>query len=83
MHILRGNIGAGIFGMGDAFKNGGIVLAPMLTVLIGIIAVHCQHVLVSKLERFWWKIEESDRQSISKLIPSDSIVLTNSINFNS
>lgn len=47
MHLLRGNIGAGVFGMGDAFKNGGIILAPTLTVLIGVISVHCQHVLVS------------------------------------
>lgn len=46
MHLLRGNIGAGVFGMGDAFKNGGIVLSPILTVCIGLIAVHCQHVLV-------------------------------------
>lgn len=46
MHLLRGNIGAGIFGMGDGFKNGGIILAPTLTVLIGVISVHCQHVLV-------------------------------------
>lgn len=47
MHLLRGNIGAGVFGMGDAFKNGGIIVAPILTVLIGLISVHCQHVLVS------------------------------------
>lgn len=46
MHLLRGNVGAGIFGMGDAFKNGGIILGPVLTVLIGVISVHCQHVLV-------------------------------------
>lgn len=49
MHLLRGNVGAGIFGMGDGFKNGGIVLGPILTVLIGVISVHCQHVLVSIL----------------------------------
>lgn len=46
MHLLRGNIGAGVFGMGDAFKNGGIILGPFLTVMIGLISVHCQHVLV-------------------------------------
>lgn len=50
MHLLRGNIGAGVFGMGDGFKNGGIILAPTLTILIGIISVHCQHVLVSGSE---------------------------------
>lgn len=49
MHLLRGNIGAGIFGMGDGFKNGGLLLAPALTLTIGVIAVHCQHILVC----FW------------------------------
>lgn len=48
MHLLRGNIGAGLFGMGDAFRNGGIILAPILTVCIGLIAVHCQHILVRR-----------------------------------
>lgn len=47
MHLFRGNIGAGVFGMGDGFKNGGLILAPILTVIIGLISVHCQHVLVS------------------------------------
>lgn len=46
MHLLRGNIGAGVFGMGDGFKNGGILLAPILTSIIGLVSVHCQHILV-------------------------------------
>lgn len=32
--------------MGDAFKNGGIVLAPILTVILGIVCVHAQHILL-------------------------------------
>ncbi|XP_031627301.1 proton-coupled amino acid transporter-like protein CG1139 [Contarinia nasturtii] len=47
MHLLRGNIGAGVFGMGDAFKNGGMVLSPILTMMIGLVSVHCQHVLMN------------------------------------
>lgn len=46
MHLFRGNIGAGVLGMGDGFKNGGLILSPILTACIGLIAVHCQHVLV-------------------------------------
>lgn len=47
MHLLRGNIGSGMFAMGDAFKNAGLVLAPIVVVILGVICVHCQHLLVS------------------------------------
>lgn len=47
MHLFKGNIGPGLFAMGDAFKNGGLVVAPLLTVLIAVICIHCQHVLVA------------------------------------
>ncbi|XP_055617906.1 proton-coupled amino acid transporter-like protein pathetic isoform X2 [Toxorhynchites rutilus septentrionalis] len=46
-HMLKGNIGTGCYAMGDAFKNGGLVLAPILTVFLGFICVHCQHVLLN------------------------------------
>lgn len=46
MHILKGNVGSGVFAMGDAFKNGGLLLAPLLTLLMGIVCVHSQHMLV-------------------------------------
>lgn len=47
MHILKGNIGSGVFAMGDAFKNGGLILSPILTILLGVICVHSQHILVT------------------------------------
>lgn len=47
MHLLKGNVGSGVFAMGDAFKNSGIVLGTILTLYLGLICVHCQHVLVS------------------------------------
>ncbi|XP_059059827.1 proton-coupled amino acid transporter-like protein CG1139 [Achroia grisella] len=47
LHILRGNIGSGLLAMGDAFKNGGILFAPIVTVLLGIICVHAQHLLLN------------------------------------
>lgn len=46
IHMLKGNIGPGAFSMGDAFKNGGIILSPILTLFISLISVHNQHILV-------------------------------------
>lgn len=46
-HLLKGNIGTGCYAMGDAFKNGGLILAPILTIFLGFICVHCQHVLLN------------------------------------
>ncbi|EDS28921.1 proton-coupled amino acid transporter 1 [Culex quinquefasciatus] len=47
IHMLKGNIGTGCFAMGDAFKNGGLVLATVLTLFIGFVCVHCQHILLN------------------------------------
>jgi solute carrier family 36 (proton-coupled amino acid transporter) len=46
MHLLKGNVGPGLFAMGDGFKNCGILLAPFLTVALGIVCVHSEHILV-------------------------------------
>lgn len=46
-HLLKGNIGSGMFAMGDAFQNAGIVVAPIAVIILGVICVHCQHLLVS------------------------------------
>lgn len=45
--MLKGNVGCGILAMGDAFKNGGLFLSPVLTFIIGVICVYNQHLLVS------------------------------------
>lgn len=47
-HYIKANLGTGFFAMGDAFKNGGLILAPILTLFIGIVALHTQHILVLK-----------------------------------
>lgn len=33
--------------MGFAFKHGGLVVAPILTVVIALISIHCQHMLIN------------------------------------
>ncbi|XP_076645511.1 proton-coupled amino acid transporter 2 isoform X2 [Halictus rubicundus] len=46
MHLFKGNVGSGIFALGDAFKHAGLLLAPPLTIFLGVICVHAQHILV-------------------------------------
>ncbi|KAJ2954653.1 hypothetical protein O0L34_g2948 [Tuta absoluta] len=47
LHIFKGNIGSGLLAMGDAFKNGGLIFAPIMTAVLGIISVHAQHLLLN------------------------------------
>lgn len=48
MHLLRGNIGSGLYAMGDAFRNSGLILGAVLTVFLGVVCIHNQHVLVCR-----------------------------------
>lgn len=47
IHLLKGNIGTGILAMPDAFRNAGLVVGTVGTLLMGIICTHCMHMLVS------------------------------------
>lgn len=47
MHLFKGNVGSGIFALGDAFKHAGLLLAPPLTIFLGVICVHAQHILIN------------------------------------
>ncbi|CAB0035612.1 unnamed protein product [Trichogramma brassicae] len=46
MHHFKGNVGSGMFALGDAFKNAGLMLGPPLTIILGVICIHAQHILV-------------------------------------
>uniref|UniRef100_A0A182KBU4 Amino acid transporter transmembrane domain-containing protein n=1 Tax=Anopheles christyi TaxID=43041 RepID=A0A182KBU4_9DIPT len=61
MHLFKGNIGTGCYAMGDAFKNGGLVLATVLTLFIGFVCVHCQHVLLNCAELMQARKLEQER----------------------
>ncbi|XP_035910159.1 proton-coupled amino acid transporter-like protein CG1139 isoform X1 [Anopheles stephensi] len=60
MHLFKGNIGTGCYAMGDAFMNGGLVLATVLTLFIGFVCVHCQHVLLNCAEQMQARKREED-----------------------
>lgn len=56
--MLKGNVGCGILAMGDAFKNGGLLLSPVLTLFIGMICVYNQHLLVRDFYRKITKLKK-------------------------
>lgn len=47
IHLLKGNVGSGMFAMGDAFRNAGLIASPLITLLLGVICVYSQHMLLS------------------------------------
>jgi len=47
VNFIKVNIGSGMFAMGDAIKNSGLLLGPILTALMGVLCVYAQHQLVS------------------------------------
>ena len=50
IHLLKGNVGSGILAMPDAMKNSGLLVGIIGLQLIGAIAIHCMHMLVSTSE---------------------------------
>lgn len=47
INLIKAYSGSGMFAMGDAFKNAGLLLGPLLTIFIGIICFYGNHILVS------------------------------------
>ncbi|GFS96313.1 hypothetical protein NPIL_248052 [Nephila pilipes] len=46
MHLLKGNIGTGILAMPNAVSNAGLLVGSVGIPILGIICVHCMHLLV-------------------------------------
>ncbi|XP_075229249.1 proton-coupled amino acid transporter-like protein acs [Lycorma delicatula] len=47
IHLLKGNIGSGVFAIGEGFKNAGILLSPIFTVILGLFCLYGEHSLVN------------------------------------
>jgi proton-coupled amino acid transporter len=47
IHLLKGNIGSALYAMGDAYRNAGLIAAPVIALVLGLICVYAQHMLVS------------------------------------
>lgn len=45
-HLFKGSVGAGLFAMGDCFKNGGLIGASLLLPVLAVICVHCERLLI-------------------------------------
>lgn len=45
-HLFKGSVGAGLFAMGDCFKNGGLAGATILLPIIAVMCVHCERMLI-------------------------------------
>ncbi|XP_068154918.1 proton-coupled amino acid transporter-like protein CG1139 isoform X2 [Drosophila tropicalis] len=45
-HLFKGSVGAGLFAMGDCYKNGGLVGASLLLPVIAVMCVHCERMLI-------------------------------------
>lgn len=52
IHLLKGNVGTGILAMPDAFRNAGLVLGTIGTLIMGVICTHCMHMLVRAMSVF-------------------------------
>lgn len=46
VHLFKGSVGAGLFAMGDCYKNGGIIGSTILLPIIAIVCVHCEQMLI-------------------------------------
>ena len=45
MNLFKANVGTGCYAMAEAFKNGGIIVGPILTLIIAVICIHTMHLL--------------------------------------
>lgn len=47
VHLLKGSVGSGLFAMGDAFHNAGLIAGLLFTLFTGTVCVYAQHQLIT------------------------------------
>ncbi|XP_076343750.1 neutral amino acid uniporter 4-like isoform X2 [Tachypleus tridentatus] len=57
MHLLKGNTGPGILALPSAFVNSGLLVGTLGIPLMGLLCIHCMHVLVHCSRRLCSKLE--------------------------
>jgi len=68
MHLFKGNVGPGCFGMAFAVKNAGLVLGPILILILGFICVHAQHLLLQSSQKIAAKLKLSERPDYAETV---------------
>ena len=46
IHLIKMNVGIGVMAMPSAFYNSGMVVGIVSMVFLGVVTVHCMHLLV-------------------------------------
>lgn len=46
-HLLKSSLGTGILAMPMAFKNSGLLVGALGTIIVGFVCTHCVQILVS------------------------------------
>ncbi|CAF1034919.1 unnamed protein product [Brachionus calyciflorus] len=68
MHIIKANIGTGVLAMPLAFKNGGLALSSISLWIMGLICIHCMHILLN-----CYKYVSANLKEATDIIPDKNI----------
>lgn len=47
LHVVKSSLGTGVLAIADGFKNAGMVIGLVGTIIVGILCAHCTYVMVS------------------------------------
>lgn len=68
MHLLKGNVGTGLFAMGDAFKNSGILTGTIMTIVLGMFCTYSAHILVNCAKHIQHKLNLEDAPDYAETV---------------